>query len=272
MCQCPAGRFGNVKNASSVNEGCPGQCPRGKYGPEAGHQFEYSACKLCDAGKYPKEGANIGATSAGEACEECQAGTYKMYMGVAPCTLCPLGRYGNDGKYNNGTGALTGGTELDKTCSNKCPKGRHGKSLGQIVLEKGCKKCEPGRYDNKESQQFCTEKCPKGTHGAEEGGASETTACKSCPPGSYNGKEGQANCTKCPIGRYGSGSGKTSISDACKNCKQGFYNDEVGLAACKGCGNMTTPVISDRTKKSEYVDLYEYNNLAHSILENSNRF
>ena len=49
---CETGRYGNIKNATTLKEGCPYQCPPGKYGVGVGRQFEYSACALCQAGKY----------------------------------------------------------------------------------------------------------------------------------------------------------------------------------------------------------------------------
>ena len=49
---CKIGRYGNIKNASTLIEGCPFRCPPGKFGTSRGMQSEYSACSACQQGKH----------------------------------------------------------------------------------------------------------------------------------------------------------------------------------------------------------------------------
>jgi hypothetical protein len=217
--KCAAGRFGNVRNASSASIGCSGKCPLGKYGPEAGHQFEYSACKFCAAGWYPKSGAQPGAATLKDACDKCKAGSYKEYVGNDPCKLCPLGYYGDIGDAKKNITPAIGKTKMSEACVNQCPPGTHGKSLGQYNVESGCALCQEGKYTEAYHRKVC-ERCSSGKYSKEiPGGKSEKEACSaSCMIGYYcpgNGKK-----IECPPGKFGFAEDKIRMQDACLTCNE----------------------------------------------------
>eukprot|EP00943_MAST-04B_sp_MAST-4B-sp1_P006184 g6184.t1 len=237
---CQPGKFGNVRNASSAKIGCSGMCPLGKYGLEEGHQFEYSACKFCAAGWYPKSGAQPGAAKLNDACDKCKAGTYKEYVGNDPCTLCPLGYYGDIGDAKKNITPSIGKTNISEACVNRCPPGTHGKSLGQYNSELGCVLCEEGKYTEAYNQKVC-KSCSSGKYSKEVvGGKSEKEACSAscqigyycpsngqkfgCPPGRFGFAEDKIRCPyQCPPGKYGVGVGRQFEYSACALCQAGKY-------------------------------------------------
>jgi hypothetical protein len=103
---CTRGYFGDVRNATSFEDGCKscskGQflddeglesckdCPEGRYGDETALQKE-SSCKNCGAGKYGSTGSKANSSAD---CIDCAAGTYNNQVGqygVNKCKTCPEG-------------------------------------------------------------------------------------------------------------------------------------------------------------------------------------
>ena len=66
---CPLGRFGNVSNATTEDEGCPGRCDYGTGGWAPGR------------------------TDMGAACAKCPAGFYSSQLGQGACSGCPVGTF-----------------------------------------------------------------------------------------------------------------------------------------------------------------------------------
>ena len=219
---CTAGRFGYVYNETKIGAACPGLCPIGKYGIGPGHQFEYSACKVCDAGRYPNYSAEEGRTKKEDACIECAVGTYKQYNDIALCTLCPLGFYGDLGNNPNITTPSestkkTGKKTFSTACTKKCPPGKHGKSLGQYNVDTGCEDCEPGKYNKNHSQPTCRF-CSKGKYSKNvTGSTTEDQACEAtCEMGFYCPGLGEKH--SCPAGRFGYQENQMEMEKACLMC------------------------------------------------------
>ncbi len=251
---CPAGRYGNVTNADTIDIGCPGYCPSGRFGEKTGQRAAASACPhACPAGKY---GHELGQVSEGAACpNRCESGRFGRVVGQnnnqnACNNSCPLGRYGTP---------APGQTALDAACPNFCPPGKYGTAVAAKTIS-GCASCEsgyycagvisrakcpPGKYANIVEQEtindcngceagfFCVggsnrSSCVPGKYGT-QGLQSSVLACKVCGVGYWC--EGSSHHLQCPPGRYGIQSAQSDGIRGCMSCPMGFY--------CSGGSNRT---------------------------------
>jgi hypothetical protein len=182
----------------------------------------------------------------------------KMFFYRYLLILKVLGFYGLLGNNPNITtpseSTNTGKKTFSTACTESCPPGKHGKSLGQYNVDTGCEDCEPGKYNNEKGQMTCENQCRPGKYGPKPGGKIEENSCHLCEMGKYNGEKGKSSCKGCPKGKYEGSTKGMRDAKKCTCCKQGVYNDQEGQNHCQGCGNMTTPLgkESSNTKALSY--------------------
>lgn len=88
--------------------------------------------------------------------------------------------------------------------------------FGRLVENGMCQKCEPGTFDDPESDK-----------------------CLPCPEGSYQDSEGQTFCNKCGAecgaGEYAAKACNGKQPRVCSPCATGFFKTEVGDQTCEPC-------------------------------------
>jgi hypothetical protein len=125
---CPSGKYGVVRNATTVLA-CP-PCGAGTYGLGPGLVGYNASCGACPPGTFSSA---LGVPSASQ-CNECPAGTYRATPGSTSrdgCALCPAGTYSN----------LTRATSLSACVA--CPSGTASDSLGGASVY-ACVSCSRG--------------------------------------------------------------------------------------------------------------------------------
>ena len=205
---CPQGRY-SLSGAASCSD-----CPPGLYGAETG--MVSPACSGNCSGGYYCIAASRNATAAA-----CPAGLYST-GGVATCSPCPPGRFGNVtavavpvciGDCSAGYACPSGSVSpLQLTC----PPGQY-----SLTGASNCTVCVAGQYGNNSAlpTAACSGMCDAGSYGAAPGLTVSTcsgpcTAGYACPVGSTNATvavcspgtystAGSGGCTPCPAGQYG---------------------------------------------------------------------
>ncbi|GMI05582.1 hypothetical protein TrVE_jg1080 [Triparma verrucosa] len=236
---CAAGYFGN--GATSKNNTCSGECPKGKYS-EAGS----SSCNNCPAGKMG--GGDVirtddecnGSCPAGKystegslSCQDCPAREYQDEVGQPSCKRCPNSKQAS---VITGQGFTL---EADLVCVDcKCPVGNSCSiQTGGAIDE--CSPCEEGTYGPSVGAGECLD-CPEGKVASDEGSPScgtceegqqpnsEKTGCEDCVAGKF-ALPGQTTCTDCAPGKA-----SQKKSGKCEYCGPGKDVDKVAWE-CKGC-------------------------------------
>eukprot|EP00944_MAST-04C_sp_MAST-4C-sp1_P005498 g5498.t1 len=208
---CPLGRYGSIRGAITLDEGCSLKCPQGSFGIKEGQDSLDTACGHCPAGTYSTAGSIV-------------------------CVGCPMGRFGNlpqgqgikmgcpgqcpKGKY----GSVIGATTLEYACNNICPPGKFGDQVASATMVQACSNCPAGSYRTAAYNIEECEKCSPGRYGKKIGSTSLSDGCTGiCPNGKFGKSIGQVSevtaCTEtCPPGTYGVKATALQVSDACITC------------------------------------------------------
>ena len=220
---CPLGRYGSIRGAITLDEGCSLYCPHGTFGIKEGQSSLDTACGTCPAGTYSTAGSIV-------------------------CVGCPMGRFGNlpngeglemgcfgqcpKGRY----GSVIGATTVEDACSNTCPPGTFGDKIASITMAQACSNCPAGSYRTAAYNLEKCEKCSSGRYGQKIGATSLSDGCTGiCPNGKFGTSVGQVSqvtaCTEtCPPGKYGIKASASRVSDACITCA--IYEFCLGGVTC----------------------------------------
>ncbi|CAN0436223.1 unnamed protein product [Ectocarpus sp. 12 AP-2014] len=231
---CPLGTYGNTTGLRKISD-C-NDCDPGSYCDQRGLT---NPAGLCDPGYYCLDGSYTSAPNApgsplsiedtdiGGLCpaggycpigssyqQPCPHGTYNNFSGAADpadCSDCP------PGFYCSGTSnpAPTGGCYAGHYCTggastptqNRTDRGYYA-PVGAAVQYP----CEPGTYNNEESQESCLD-CTAGYYCPDQATITPTV----CPVGSY-----------CPVG-----------SDVAILCPSGTFSNELAVQLESGCTTCT---------------------------------
>ena len=246
--RCPAGKYGDQRNATSLLTGCK-DCGAGRFGSGEGAS-EIAQCTDCPFGRYgtilnatrlddcsicePGRFGNSSGASDPSGCRICKAGQgYTDQAGQAACkpSFCLAGTYGDE---SQGTATATG-----KPNCTKCPQGRFSPATG-LTGASQCTPCPPGQWGNEtgaKSRSQCS-RCPAGRHGdaTSASGSVSAAVCKECEPGRFSGS-GAASCSLCPEKTFGSTSGLSNASCS-GTCPAGWYCPR-GTITPKPCSPFT---------------------------------
>jgi hypothetical protein len=198
-------------------------------------------------------------------CAACAAGTWKVAMGLQPCTKCQAGKYSSevaaltnetctfcprDSSSPAGSGELTdcicnpGFTNPPGTNCSKCVAGTYKPEQGP----QNCSLCGQGKFSGRieQTQESTCELCPRGTLSIEFGASSNAT-CQPCPAGTYMPAAGATACLQCPD-KSESLPRAYSVSECkcipgysgpngvpCSPCPAGTYKDVYGSGPCALC-------------------------------------
>eukprot|EP00944_MAST-04C_sp_MAST-4C-sp1_P004709 g4709.t1 len=174
MLICPAGRYGKVTRASSVDEGCPNTCPLGRYGHATGKSTLEDACSnICEPGKY---GSRVGQNSESD-CLLCPNGHFCESDGLK--SPCPLGKYGISSQ--NVSYKAKG---YENNVCQACPASKYGVLAGQSKLTDACMNCPSGRFSLttglKNDTNNVKDYCPKACSSGEYLDTKDDNKCKAC--------------------------------------------------------------------------------------------
>jgi hypothetical protein len=223
----------------------PTSCSAGRYQPNAGASFCYSASpgyyvpssgqtgqSAClpgtvqpDSGQTSCRGAYPGyyAPNSGMADElPCAAGTYQDQHGQTSCKLAPAGSF-TSGQANTTTTQCAAGSYQDAEGQTSCklaPAGSFAPTTGLAAATL----CAPGFYQDQEGQTACMA-APPGKYTDTEGSVTATA----CAAGTYQDQTGQTECKLAPAGTYSDVQGSVAPTD----CAAGTYQDQTGQIACK---------------------------------------
>ena len=225
---CPLGRFANPTSSrgkQSLQDGCSGICPSGKYGDSVGSIGPAeNSCTTCPPGtQNPHNASEASKHDDASDCTACPQGFYADKVMLDACKSC------TPGKFQTG----------------------HGSS--------SCKSCPKGAYQHSTGAVHCTP-CDAGTYGTSEGQSSSEAACTPCPIARYNADYGSGSeqhdslldCLICPTGRWSDQRGQIS----CNDCPSGSYNPDDGTAPkyhdeeidCIVCANNTFSSVAGRSE------------------------
>ena len=130
---CGLGKYNALKGQSSV-ENCI-LCIQGKYGDELGLSKE-TGCKGCGAGKY----STLEGQTSSISCVACEIGKYTEREASNECKVCS--------------------PEVQRWAKGQeeflCPVYTYNDEPGR-VSEMDCKRCENGKFNDKEGQSSCEE-------------------------------------------------------------------------------------------------------------------
>ncbi|XP_023933458.1 uncharacterized protein LOC106181652, partial [Lingula anatina] len=205
---CPEGHY--CPNGTQHANQYP--CPRGTFSNATGLVYEADctpctggmACdveglitppRLCSAGYFCRQGANMTAPTLGANADICPAGSYCLEGSSAPIP-CPEGTYGN----------ATGLTQ-EVECLN-CTGGNFCNETGLTAVTGPC---DPGFY------------CPEGSRRADS---------IICTAGYYCG-QGTLDPMACPNGTFSNATG-LSVVTQCTDCTEGYYCNGVALIEPSG--------------------------------------
>ncbi|XP_075892173.1 uncharacterized protein LOC142895201 [Nelusetta ayraudi] len=230
MVPCPAGTFGSIDGAVSVEACRP--CLPGYYCAEVGLS---SPSGPCTPGFYCTDGSRTasprGNITAGTSSPEdqfhggaCPAGHY-CPLGSAKPSPCPPGTFSGRSSAESEAGceACYPGSYCPSWAQTSvdlpCPPGWFCPAGSASGHQTGCQ-CPPGHVCPRGSAEPAI--CSSGTFQSLPG----QSACDSCPPGFYCA-EGSPAPTVCPAGSVNPSSGGTSLSD-CSACPSGSFCDNSG--------------------------------------------
>ncbi|KAJ1494851.1 hypothetical protein T484DRAFT_1608720, partial [Baffinella frigidus] len=185
--------------------------------------------------------AGYTATSDGEACRACEAGTYKFGTGSESCETCPLHTNSEDESDEIKDCVCVAGytAALDGVACTACEAGTYKALTGAHA----CLACPAGTSSDLGSDALDDCKCLAGYRGTSDG-----AACSACEAGGFKSVVGTGSCTACPSHTSSSEksdevtdcvcvAGYTVASDrvACTACEAGTYKAATGAGECSTC-------------------------------------
>jgi hypothetical protein len=270
---CPAGRWGTITGATSLETGCPNLCPFGLWGNLSGSSSRAEACPYsCPKGTGPTK--STGASSQDMACRsnrlDCKVDDDCKYTGcqcfwgegwcgnTKPlCEVCANGLcYAYHTNYVKCVAVLCPPRQLE---SLPCPSGSFNidRSGTYLVGLTNCTPCPLGTYAEKGIGSTTCILCQAGKF-TTSSGSDSSSACLPCK-GHLDFKNDSVvemlvpvNCQKCPSGKYfveehlndssfprllvhNGLAIKRSIQDECRPCLSGFYSNTPGATSCLEC-------------------------------------
>ncbi|CDJ27837.1 LOW QUALITY PROTEIN: uncharacterized protein EMH_0035300 [Eimeria mitis] len=218
---CPRGKLGLAEGQVSESEctACPAgevcealggldssPCPEGFFCQQGTTTAERVA-NLCPTGKFCPLGSVAG--------DDCSAGTFAPFSGMAECLTCPAGYLADEadiqsclgGKFSNP------GSMADSDCKT-CPAGYYCPEASSTPIP-----CKGGTLCSQEGREEHTESCPQGMYC--EAGTIEyiQPSAQQCPAGSYC-PGGSSAPIACPMGTFLRTLGAASDSE-CAQCPEG---------------------------------------------------
>jgi len=246
--RCPAGKYGDSTNATTMTAACK-DCPPGFFQHNTGE----TRCWLCPAGYTSTSNGDLGPYE----CTQCPDGAMTMArrgatisgvwwdfnMAYTPTQIATLRAY-NQQNPNI--------TKHKFGLCDSCPVGRVDDRTSTHSPLYTCTMCQAGRttgyagyvdanmgYTNVDGLilPLCPTECPTGKF------SNPGESCEDCPAGRYADTKGASSCKVCPPGKNPSGptsctdcpDGQTSSFGICEDCPMGKYNSN-GDTICTNGG------------------------------------
>eukprot|EP00960_Hanusia_phi_P018265 538163-Hanusia_phi.AAC.1 len=149
-------------------------------------------------------------------CMLCPGLSQKLFVGNAPCLVCPeFMSYPESVDFNQTDTAVN----IIEFC--QCEPGYTGPNGGP------CAPCADGLHKPNYGPQAC-QQCPTGLYPSLNKSFCSGSQCLSCPSGTSKDYPGNNTCDACEKGSYSETTGQTS----CLSCRFGKYQDTTGQSAC----------------------------------------
>ena len=175
------------------------------------------ACVECDAGTFKNS------FDASETCALCPTGFVQPAAGASYCQICGPGtRSASDHTCQPCPVGTANGLFASDACT-VCAMGRYQEQTGQTM----CKSCSAGQYTEDEQGTYCTN-CPSGYAQPDD----DATACTACSPGRWQDQQGQVACQDCSAGFASATVGSTT---PCSACPLGFAQFFTRATDCLPC-------------------------------------